>query len=456
VAGQFRQCRQWRLPGRIAAGTRGDLELCQQACSPPLSRVGPLRWLVRQCRSACRSACPWWAWAGRAREGLPPVGPPCRERAVAAPPRSTDEADYSQGPVVRCTTARILRSRPQDRWSACRLSVRQGAGSSPSIGTLRNGTVYEQFFTTVPPHAFTPADVLDLYLHRGSFETVLADEDQEQDADRWVSHTPGGQEFWQIIAQWIWNLRLEFGQQVSASSMRVTEFAYSQIDVPVKASEPMKADEPVKASEPTKADEPVCYGPPQWARRSFTKGFAGADFALLPDGTLRCPADHPLYPQERRGERDGSVRVLYAARIGHCRSCPLRAQCQENGAPMKPRRVSAVFWPLTSTTSPPDEPLSDQPAPSRPVLWGDWERCHLRRHWFHLLRTQTVLLTFGSVQHLAREDGPLPDVLTRAQRAHWRLSWEQRLARNARLPTTPPASGHHSWSPGQLCSSIWL
>src|SRR6266536_1311664 len=80
---------------------------------------------------------------------------------------------------------------------------------------------------------------------------------------------------------------------------------------------------------------------------------------------------------------------------------------------------------------------SMQPAPSRPVLWGDWERCQLRRHWFSLLRTQTVLLTFGSVQHVPGEVVPLPDVLTRAQRAHWRLSWEQRLARNARLPTTP-------------------
>ena len=71
------------------------------------------------------------------------------------------------------------------------------------------------------------------------------------------------------------------------------------------------------------------------------------------------------------------------------------------------------------------------------MLWGDWERCQLRRHWFSLLRTQTVLLTFGSVQHVPGEVVPLPDVLTRAQRAHWRLSWEQRLARNARLPTTP-------------------
>jgi hypothetical protein len=82
------------------------------------------------------------------------------------------------------------------------VAARQVADAAPSIGTLRNGTVYEQFFTTVPPNAFTPADVLDLYLHRGSFETVRASEDQEQDPDRWVSHTPCGQEFWQIIAQW--------------------------------------------------------------------------------------------------------------------------------------------------------------------------------------------------------------------------------------------------------------
>jgi hypothetical protein len=82
------------------------------------------------------------------------------------------------------------------------------AGSSrPPVGKVREGTVYEQFFTTLSSSAFTPADVLDLYLHRGSFETVLADEDEEQAADRWVSRTQWGQECWQIINQWIWNLR---------------------------------------------------------------------------------------------------------------------------------------------------------------------------------------------------------------------------------------------------------
>jgi len=48
--------------------------------------------------------------------------------------------------------------------------------------------------------------VLDLSLHRGSFETVLADEDGKQDSDRWCSHNPNGQEFWQILCQWVWNL----------------------------------------------------------------------------------------------------------------------------------------------------------------------------------------------------------------------------------------------------------
>src|SRR5258708_6250589 len=79
-----------------------------------------------------------------------------------------------------------------------------------AVGTERDGTVYELFVSTLPFPAFTAADVLDLYLHRGSFETVLADEDDEQESDRWYSHTPCGQEFAQILAQWSWNLRLEF------------------------------------------------------------------------------------------------------------------------------------------------------------------------------------------------------------------------------------------------------
>jgi hypothetical protein len=85
------------------------------------------------------------------------------------------------------------------------------------------------------------SDALDLYLHRGSFETVLADEDDEQDSDRWYSHTPWGQEFAQILGQWIWNLRLELGQQLSGAQLCTTEFA------PAHEAEAPSTDEPKPA-----------------------------------------------------------------------------------------------------------------------------------------------------------------------------------------------------------------
>src|SRR6266849_8928611 len=185
------------------------------------------------------------------------------------------------------------------------------ASTPPAIGKKRDNMVYELFVTRLAAPAFSAKDVLDLYLHRGSFETVLADEDREQDPDRWCSHTPCGQEFWQILSQWMWNLRLELGQHLSPTQMRTTEFA------PALEAEPTLEIEPAPETEP--AD--VQYGAPQWARPSFTGGFPGSAFPLQPDGTLLCPANHPLSPQERRPERDGSYRLLYAARIGDCRTC---------------------------------------------------------------------------------------------------------------------------------------
>ena len=89
----------------------------------------------------------------------------------------------------------------------------------------RAGVVYELFFTNLPQHAFTACDVVELYLHRGAFEPILSDEDSEQDPDRWCSHSAWGQECWQLISQWVWNLRLELGHQLKPQPLRTTEFA---------------------------------------------------------------------------------------------------------------------------------------------------------------------------------------------------------------------------------------
>jgi len=302
--------------------------------------------------------------------------------------------------------------------------------SSSTVGVERDGTIYELFVSTLPSPAFTASDVLDLYLHRGSFETVLADEDDEQDSDRWYSHTSCGQEFAQILAQWVWNLRLELGQQLTSTELCTTEFA------PALEAEAPSTNEPEPAEESTPS---VIYGPPQWARPSFTHGFPGSAFTPQPDGMLCCPANHPLYPQERRPERGGSLRVLYAARIGHCRSCPLRAQCQESSATLKPRRVSAVLWPLNASRSDSSPPQGKAPSqlPLAPVLWKDWPRCGIRRTWLKVVRSQTVRVESSTSPDPSPAPIQISPTLTRAKRAHWRLSWEERLARNARPSDAP-------------------
>jgi len=98
------------------------------------------------------------------------------------------------------------------------VATHPATSSSPAVGTERDGTFYELFVSTLSSSAFTASDVLDLYLHRGSFETVLADEDEEQEMDRWYSHTPCGQEFAQILAQWMRERSIRIGATALGST----------------------------------------------------------------------------------------------------------------------------------------------------------------------------------------------------------------------------------------------
>ncbi len=276
-----------------------------------------------------------------------------------------------------------------------------GKKKSP-VGVTRAGVVYELFFTNLPQHAFTACDVVEVYLHRGAFEPILSDEDIEQDPDRWCSHSAWGQEAWCILSQWVWNLRLELGHQLQPEKSRTTEFA------------------PILPHPSPHAAPPSGYAPPQVGLPWKAGRFSGQDFALQPDGTLRCPADQKLLPHEHRREADGGLRVVYGASIRSCRSCPLRQQGQWNGAATaKPRQVSVLLHPLQ--------------VGSAPILWRDWSRKEHRRACMQLVRHQRMEM---SLLPSATAAPPAEDViLSRAQRAHSRLSWQERLARNVRPPT---------------------
>jgi hypothetical protein len=274
------------------------------------------------------------------------------------------------------------------------------AGKTKSrIGVTRDGVVYELFLTNLSPTAFTTADVVALYLHRGSFEPALSDEDLEQDPDRWCSHAAWGQEAWQIISQWVWNLRLELGHQLLTSPVRTTEFAPAH-------------EEKTGSSSPPQGYGLACAASPWKAGH-----FSGRDFPLQPDGTLQCPAGQTLVLQERRTEASGSLRLVYGASLHSCRPCPLRAQCQwEGNATKKPRQVSILLHPLAIG--------------SAPVLWRDWSRRLYRRACTQLVRRQRLEIEVHP--SLAPPPAPLSFVLSRAQRAHYRLTFQERLARNGR------------------------
>jgi hypothetical protein len=54
-----------------------------------------------------------------------------------------------------------------------------------------------------------------------------------------------------------------------------------------------------------------------------------------------------------------------------------------------------------------------------------------------VLRSQTIDLQSSAPLSPPRAQVPTEKVWTRAEREHWRLSWEQRLARNARPADAP-------------------
>jgi hypothetical protein len=307
---------------------------------------------------------------------------------------------------------------------SCRVVVAthpEGKKKSP-VGVTRAGVVYELFFTNLPQQGFTACDVVELYLHRGAFEPALSDEDQELDPDRWCSHSAWGQECWQVIAQWVWNLRLELGHQLHPDPVRITEFA------------------PAVSETTEQQSLTLGYGKPAVATAFKVGRFSGQDFTLQSDGTLRCPANQTLSVRERRKEADGSLRMVYAASIRSCRPCQLREQCQWNGAATaKPRQVSVLVHP--------------HQVGSAPLLWRDWSRRAHRRACLQLVRHQRLEVSLSP----PAASPPTADViLSRAQRAHARLSWAERLARNAHAPTAGQVTIRVFGVPAGFATSLGL
>jgi hypothetical protein len=278
-------------------------------------------------------------------------------------------------------------------------------GRPVKVGKRVGAWVYELFLTNLAADGFLVEDLVDLYHGRGAFEGVLADEDEREDPDRWCSYTEAGQELWQIVCQWVWNLRLTLGQHLHEQPLREMELAPS-------------------TAPPTSAPVPYRYGPWQVGSGEAEESVAGRSFQWQKDGTLRCPAGTTLWLTHLAQENGVTQRAVYAADLADCQGCPLRAPCLSHDANgTGPRHLTAVRHLESAPVAP--APRSDR---LESIRWSDVAGRSLRRTWVvHWQRQAVEVIPLVSSQ----ESASLPPRAARALRVHRRLAWHERQAHNA-------------------------
>ena len=183
------QPRQWELPCGTAKGARGHESLPDGA--PVAERAYEARgWTANTGRERSSPSLSGLAEVPRGKD-YRVLDYPLVQARLHLPPDQVQQRPESQ-------MGRDLYDCPEVPVGAegipCRVVVAthpEGSKKSP-VGVTRAGVVYELFFSNLPPQAFTAADVVELYLHRGAFEPALSDEDAELDPDRWCSHSAWG------------------------------------------------------------------------------------------------------------------------------------------------------------------------------------------------------------------------------------------------------------------------
>lgn len=182
--------------------------------------------------------------------------------------------------------------------------------------------------------------------------------------------------------------------------------------------------------------------------------FAPSDFVLQADGTLCCPAGQSLRPGERKQKPSGTW-IRFEAKRRDCHHCPLVQPCRGSAGPHQiGRRVELREDDLRrhTTKSDPSKPPStletsslrvpllpvvtvaqqtEVPAWSSPLQWLDVDATRLRRELGSRLDRQRVQVQYQPPTAVVAHVSSIRKQ-TRDQRAHRRLSWDERLARNAR------------------------
>jgi len=337
------------------------------------------------------------------------------------------------------------------------------------IGKRDKDQVYELFLTSQSAASLSGMEVLSLYRGRGGFEQRLSEEDQEQDYDRWCSWNGAGQELWQILGQWSWNWRLWMGCQQATVELRQTVWAECEAESETQqrseASRRAIAELPaslavlqgVRELSAVKSGSEVASGALYGAMRVSTEWgtglsgknrFGNADFQIVNDQTVLCPAGHQMYRRMRHQKPNGDIKMQYGINPKHCQKCPVKRRCLAPKSKAEGGRRITVIRPLIRDMDLdlPRVELSKDSAIVRsvvewvggkakqavqPILWCDIAATRLRRGWHEELALFEVKIMENAVlQKTAPSEAT--KLISRREREHHRLSWWERNERNMR------------------------
>jgi hypothetical protein len=352
---------------------------------------------------------------------------------------------------------------------------REVPGEAVAIGKCLDGWVYELVATDRTAAQWDSARAYTLYQERGAFEATLGQEDRELPTDRWVSFADHGQEFWQILCQWVWNLRLRAAARARAAPTtpeplepEATAIRGESVVLPppARASEqgPRTGVEPAAATAVTPPDE-------AGASTSTRVGaaFGTGCFERTDAHTVRCPAGVAMHASERVVRAIGPC-VRYQAPPKACQQCALSVACRgPEPDPRHGRRITLPVWPangspevaavrsrrgraLSAPRELPPAPTSVSPTAWEPswiptALTLESQPASALRRWLRdLLRGHRVELS------------PVPGALVAPKpprpRSHRRRTWSQVWSQNAR--TQPVGLIKLAGIPGTLASILGL
>ena len=152
--------RKRRLPRRITTRLAGHYGVRGGVCASPVSCHRARRWLVwKHGPSEGDSLVPVWGdWTSKEYTwlDLPEV-----QTRLQSPPDA--QVTHPESGIVRdlsdCLAVPLTPAGPVVRLL---VGTHPAGDRKPAVGVVRKETVYELFYTTLPPHAFTASDVLQI------------------------------------------------------------------------------------------------------------------------------------------------------------------------------------------------------------------------------------------------------------------------------------------------------